>query len=129
MKVLSSIKPEFAIKIFDGLKKYEYRRVIFKNKNVNKVIVYASSPARLIIGEFEIEDIIHDELPVLWAKTKSHAGISKRRFSEYFADKSKGYAIKVKTTRMYDAPLPLTSLMVSSPPQSFAYLGEPEEPS
>lgn len=122
MRVLLSIKPEFATKIFDGLKKYEYRRVIFKNKNVNKVIVYASSPARLIIGEFEIEDIIHDELPVLWAKTKSHAGISERRFSEYFADKSEGYAIKVKTPKRYERPLPLNSVTLSPPPQSFVYL-------
>ncbi len=122
MKVLLSIKPEFATKIFEGLKKYEYRRVIFKNKNVNKVIVYASSPSKLIIGEFEIEEIIHDELPVLWAKTRSHAGISERIFSEYFADKSKGYAIKVKAPRIYDKPKTLKSLMVSSPPQSFAYL-------
>lgn len=122
MNVLLSIKPEFATKIFDGLKKYEYRRIIFKNKNVNKVIVYASNPTRLIIGEFEIEDILHDELPVLWAKTKSHAGISKRRFFEYFTNKSKGYAIKVKAAKVYNTPLPLNSLLVSTPPQSFMYL-------
>lgn len=122
MKVLLSIKPEFATKIFDGLKKYEYRRIIFKNKNVNTVIVYASNPTRLIIGEFEIEDILHEELPVLWAKTKSHAGISKRRFFEYFTNKSKGYAIKVKAAKAYNTPLPLNSLLVSTPPQSFMYL-------
>ena len=124
MRVLLSIKPEFALKIFEGSKRYEYRRTIFKNREVNKVIVYASNPIRRIIGEFEIEDILHDELPVLWVKTRSHAGISKKRFFRYFANKNKGYAIKVKTTRMYDEPLPLNSLMVSSPPQSFMYLWE-----
>ena len=122
MRVLLSIKPEFATKIFDGSKKYEYRRIIFKNKNVNKVIVYASSPTSLIIGEFEIDGIIDDELPALWEQTKSHAGISERRFSEYFADKSRGYAIKVKTPRKYERPLRLNSVTVSSPPQSFVYL-------
>ena len=123
MRVLLSIKPEFATKIFDGSKKYEYRRIIFKNKNVNKVIVYASSPTSLIIGEFEIDDIIHDELPALWARTKSHAGISERGFSEYFTDKSRGYAIKVKTPKRYQQPLPLHSVTLSPPPQSFVYLG------
>ena len=34
MKVLLSIKPEFAEKIFDGTKLYEFRRSIFKNKNI-----------------------------------------------------------------------------------------------
>lgn len=122
MRLLLSIRPEFALKIFDGSKRYEYRRAIFKNYEANRVVVYASDPIRRVIGEFEIEDIIHDELQALWAKTKSHAGISKTRFYEYFTNKSKGYAIKVKSTRTYDAPLPLNSFMVSSPPQSFMYL-------
>ncbi|MFC1937013.1 ASCH domain-containing protein [Chloroflexota bacterium] len=122
MRVLLSIKPEFALKIFDGSKRYEYRRAIFKNPEVKRVIVYASDPIKQIIGEFEIEDILHEEPQSLWVKTKRHAGISQKRFFEYFANKSKGYAIKVKETRMYNAPLPLDSLMVSSPPQSFMYL-------
>ena len=122
MRVLLSIKPEFALKIFNGSKRYEFRRAIFKNRNVDRVIVYASNPTKLIIGEFEIEDIIHDELPDLWAKTKSRAGISKKRFFDYFINRCKGYAIEVKTTRMYDNPVSLNSLMVSSPPQSFMYL-------
>ena len=125
MRVLLSIKPEFALKIFSGSKRYEYRRAIFKNREVSNVIVYASNPIRRIIGEFEIEDILHDELPVLWAKTKNHAGISKEKFLKYFTDKSKGYAIKVKSTRIYDDPLPLNSFMVTSPPQSFLYLRKP----
>lgn len=123
MKVLLSIKPEFALKIFDGSKRYEYRRAIFKNQGVSRVIVYASDPIKQIIGEFEIEDILHEEPRSLWVKTKHHAGISEKKFFDYFANKSKGYAIKVKETRMYNAPLPLNSFMVSSPPQSFMYLG------
>ena len=122
MKVLLSIKPEFALKIFDGSKRYEYRRAIFKNQEVNRVIVYASDPIKQIIGEFEIEDILHEEPQSLWVKTKRHAGISKKRFFNYFTNKSKGYAIKVKATRVYDDPLPLSSFMISSPPQSYMYL-------
>ena len=122
MKVLLSIKPEFALKIFDGSKKYEYRRSIFKRNEVNIVVVYASDPIKKVIGEFEIGDILHEEPDELWANTKNHAGISKGRFLEYFTNKAKGYAIKVKSTRMYDTPLPLKSFMVSSPPQSFMYL-------
>ncbi len=122
MRVLLSIKPEFALRIFDGSKRYEYRRTIFKRSEVKTVVVYASEPIKQVIGEFEIEDILHDELQVLWVKTKNHAGISENCFLKYFTNKSKGYAIKVKTSRMYDEPLLLNSLMVSSPPQSFVYL-------
>ena len=122
MKVLLSIKPEFALKILDGSKRYEYRRAIFKNQEISGVIVYASDPIKRIIGEFEIEEILHDNPQMLWTKTKSHAGISEKRFFDYFTNKPKGYAIKIKVSRKYDAPLPLNSFMVSSPPQSFMYI-------
>ena len=122
MRVLLSIKPEFALKLFNGSKGYEYRRVIFKNHEVSRVIVYASDPIKQIIGEFEIEDILHEELQSLWIKTKHQAGISEKRFFDYFTNKSKGYAIKVKATRVYNDPLPLSSFMISSPPQSYMYL-------
>jgi len=122
MKVLLSIKPEFALKIFDGSKRYEYRRTIFKRVEVKTVVVYASDPIKKVIGEFDIGDILHEEPQVLWAKTGEQAGITRKRFLEYFADKMKGYAIKVKETRIYDTPVPLNKLMVSWPPQSFMYL-------
>ena len=122
MRVLLSIKPEFALKIFEGSKRYEYRRAIFKNTEVKKIVVYASNPVRRVIGEFEVEAILHNELQLLWTMTNSHAGVSKKRFFDYFTNKSKGYAIKIKKARMYDTPLSLNSFTVSSPPQSFMYL-------
>ena len=36
MKVLLSIKPEYVDKIFSGEKRYEYRKSMFKNKNIDK---------------------------------------------------------------------------------------------
>jgi len=122
MKVLLSIKPEFASKIFEGSKKYEYRRTIFKRTGVTTIVVYVSNPIKKVIGEFEIEGIIQEEPQSLWEKTGQQGGISKERFLNYFENKTKGYAIKVRDARMYDAPVPLYKLMVASPPQSFAYL-------
>jgi predicted transcriptional regulator len=122
MKVLLSIKPEFALKIFNGTKKYEYRRSIFKRAEVTRVVVYASHPIKKVIGEFEIGGILHDKPKALWAITKRHAGISEKRFMEYFINRHSGYAIKVKSIKMYDAPLSLDSFTVLSPPQSFVYL-------
>ena len=55
MKVMISIKPEFADKIFTGIKKYEFRKVLFKNNDIDTVIVYASSPVQKVIGEFKIK--------------------------------------------------------------------------
>jgi predicted transcriptional regulator len=122
MKVLLSIKPEFATKIFEGSKKYEYRRSIFKRNDVTTIVVYASDPVKKVIGEFEIGGIIQDKPLKLWEQTGEHAGISKELFLNYFKDKNCGYAIKVKNTKFYETPFLLDRLMVSYPPQSFLYL-------
>jgi len=122
MRVLLSIKPEFAIKIFDGSKRYEYRRTIFKRAEVTTVVVYASHPIKSVIGEFDIGEIIHSEPHELWMKTGDQSGITEDSFLKYFENKEKGYAIKVKKARRYDAPMALRNLMVQWPPQSFTYL-------
>lgn len=122
MKVLLSIKPEFAEKIFDGTKLYEFRRSIFKNKNINTVVVYASSPVQRVIGEFEIDTIINSEIHRLWEETKDFSGISENFFFEYFSNKEKGFAIKIKRTKLYKKPLSLKDDFNASPPQSFMYL-------
>jgi predicted transcriptional regulator len=122
MKILLSIKPEFALKIFEGSKRYEFRRIIFKRKGIRKVLVYASSPISEIIGEFEIADILSDEPERLWIKTKDQAGISEKKFFHYFCNTNKGYAIKVSNYEMYDKPILLDDLFIASPPQSFMYL-------
>jgi len=122
MKVLLSIKPEFAEKIFEGTKKYEFRRSVFKNKNVKTVVVYASSPIQRVIGEFEIDSILNDELSSLWNTTKDYSGISKNFFFEYFSNKEKGYAIKIKKTKKYKKPLSIKDDFNATPPQSFMYL-------
>lgn len=123
MKVLLAIKPEFAEKIFEGSKKFEFRKVIFKNENVKVVVIYASSPMQKVIGEFEIEKVIALEPEILWEKTKKHSGITKEYFDSYFTDKEEGFAIKIKNLKKYRKPKCLKAdFNISSPPQSFLYL-------
>lgn len=124
MKVVLSIKPEFASKIFDGSKKFEFRKSIFKNKEVKSIIVYASSPVQQVIGEFEIEDILNYDLDTLWNMTQEYSGISEEFYYKYFADKEQGFAIKIKRTKKYRKPKCLKTDFNLSPPQSFAYLSE-----
>jgi predicted transcriptional regulator len=121
MKVVLSIKPEFAYKIFDGSKKYEFRKAIFKNDKIKTVIVYASSPVQQVIGEFEIEKIILHDIDTLWYLTQHYSGISEDYFYQYFADKEIGYAIKIKKTKKYKIPKCLRADFNLLPPQSFAY--------
>lgn len=122
MKVLLSIKPEFAEKIFNGTKKFEFRRSIFKRQTIKKVVVYASSPVQKVIGEFEIDQILSLAPESLWEKTHLHSGITENYFFEYFGDKEIGHAIKVKNIKRYKNPLCLKKDFNTIPPQSFLYL-------
>ncbi|MFT3884859.1 MAG: ASCH domain-containing protein [Flavobacteriales bacterium] len=122
MKVLMSIKPEFASKIFDGSKRYEFRRMIFKQPAVKKVVVYASSPVQKVIGEFEIESILEHPPQELWDRTHEGAGISKDYFMAYFGDKGMGYAIRIKAAKRYRKPKCLKADYNLKPPQSYLYL-------
>lgn len=121
MKVLLSIKPEFANKIFEGTKRFEFRKSIFK-KDVKTIVVYASSPLQQVIGEFEVERILHLELDELWDITHKESGISENFFYKYFEDKERGYAIEIKNVKKYDEPQNLKEDYNLLPPQSFAYL-------
>jgi predicted transcriptional regulator len=122
MRVLLSIKPEFAFKIFEGKKKFEFRKVIFKNPNIKTVVVYASSPVQQVIGEFEIDNILTLHPNQLWEMTEQHSGISEDFFNTYFADRKVGHAIKIKKVKKYKTPLNLKENFNVVPPQSYVYL-------
>lgn len=122
MKVLLSIKPEFAMKIFDGTKKYEFRRILFKNSDVRKVIVYASAPISRVIGEFDIETVIQKEVQELWNETAELSGITKDFYDSYFEGKEEGFAIKVKKAKRYKTDFCIQEKFGKRAPQSFVYV-------
>lgn len=123
MKALLAIKPEFVKKIFSGIKKYEYRKVIF-TKKVAKVIIYASSPVSKVVGEFTIDSIVKGKPNKVWEETKNYAGITESYFKDYFKGKDTAYAIKIKDCCKYSKPLSLKEIGVQYVPQSFVYLKE-----
>lgn len=121
MIALLSIKPEFVALIFDGTKKFEFRRVIFKNP-VKTIVVYCSAPVQLIVGEFEVDGVLTADLDELWRATKHGSGLSPELFYSYFSAKDRGHAIKIGKVHRYRFPKPLTEVYHAPPPQSFAYL-------
>jgi predicted transcriptional regulator len=123
MKILLSIKPEFADKIFNGSKRFEFRKNIFKNKSVRTVVVYVTRPVGNIVGEFDINEIINDEPKVLWKRTHEFAGITKDFFDAYFRGRERAFALAIGDVRKYEEPfLPEDLIENFTPPQSFMYL-------
>src|SRR5258708_25925479 len=84
--ILLSIKPEFVEKIFSGLKRYEFRRVMFKSKSVTKVVVYASPPVHRVLGEFEVGGVLALNSTKLSQQTQQFSGNPKNYSDNYFED-------------------------------------------
>ena len=110
-------------KIFAGLKKYEFRRVIFKSQAVSRIIIYASSPVKRVVGGFEVGAILTLGKGKLWHRTKRHSWDRKAFFDAYFRGRKICFAIKIKGPRRYESPMLLQHLCdAAHPPQSFMYL-------
>lgn len=123
INVLLSIKPEFAASIFSGDKKFEFRKAIFKNVSVRKAYVYASRPIGLVIGEFEIKEIISSDPESLWKETMNAAGISKVFFDKYFDGRHVAHALRIGAAICYKKPKTLMEMFsINRPPQSFMYI-------
>jgi len=121
MKVILSIKPKYVERILSGKKKYEFRKVIFKEP-VDEVIIYASSPVKKFVATFKIGAIIKDEPSSLWIKCNGDSGIAKNEFFEYFKDQNYGFAIKIEKLIKFDQPIhpkKIDSDFIA--PQSFKY--------
>lgn len=123
MKILLSIKPEFVEQIFNGNKRFEYRKSIFANKAINSVIIYSTMPVGLIVGEFEISRVLEDTPEKIWEDTEKQSGISKSFYDAYFENRNKAYALKIGKLKKYKVPInPYQIFENFTPPQSFRYL-------
>ena len=122
-KVLLSIKPKYADLILSGEKIYEIRRRAWGILDIKTVILYASAPVCMVVGEFElwhyIEKMVHQFTD---AEIKA-ACLTVEEFEKYAGIRSpisdrKATLIKVKAPIRYENPYPLTR----RPPQNFCYI-------
>ncbi|WP_209674796.1 ASCH domain-containing protein [Methanolinea mesophila] len=125
MRVLLSIKPQYADKILCGLKKYEFRKIIFKNEDIREIVIYSSSPTKKIVGTCAIGSVIEDRPMVLWEMFKEVSGICEEEFFSYFNGKEKGYAIEIEEINRFERPVdPREFNEKFVPPQSFQYIND-----
>jgi predicted transcriptional regulator len=122
MKVLLSIKPEYANKIFSGEKRFEFRKRAFRNIEVHTVVVYSTMPVGRIIGEFTIKHIHQDSPDSIWSKTEKYSGIKEDFFREYYFGRDLAVAIEVDKPILYKKAInPKEEYKDFTAPQSFMY--------
>lgn len=124
MKVLLSIKPEFVRKIFEGSKKFEFRKSLFQKKGVKHVIIYASFPVKRVVGEFEIIGVLSGNVDDIWNKTKEFSGISNEFYRSYFQGKRTANAIVIGNVTIFNNFKCLADYNIKQAPQSFCYIDD-----
>lgn len=121
-KILMPINPEYVDKILSGNKKYEYRKIKAKRKNIDKMVIYSTSPIMRVVAEVDVEGIIEASPEKLWEQTKEYSGITKDFYSKYYKNKENAIAYKLGNIKVYDKPKKLCDIGINYVPQSFIYL-------
>lgn len=123
MKILLSIKPQFANKILSGEKGFEFRKSLPKHGNIETVVIYATKPVGKIVGEFSVASIVSNSPDNLWEITKDKAGITQKFFSDYFSGREVAHAFKVGSVKKYENQINIEDFCDKKvPPQSFFYI-------
>lgn len=125
--VLLSIKPKYADLILAGSKRVEFRRS-WAAQNVRVIVLYASSPVKMIVGAVEVDEVIVGSPSSLWKTcTERGGGLTRKELMSYFAGKSKGVAVLLgKVIKPVENVKPTDVINNFVPPQSFRYLAATE---
>ena len=121
-RILMPINPEYVDEILAGRKKYEYRKIKAKRNNIDKIIIYSTSPIMKVVAEVDIKEILEEEPEKLWEMTKNESGITKEFYNKYYKNKNTAIAYKLGTIKVYDEPKNLNDIGINYVPQSFVYL-------
>lgn len=129
---LISIMSYYAKQIFDGTKKFEFRKSGLKESDMNKpIFVYSAKGDKAIIGTMEVSRV-HKANP---AEILKITGYDKRsdgkEIKDYFMGKEYAYALEISKTKKFAKPLTLKEMRKFEPslqlPQYYAYI-KPSSP-
>lgn len=119
--ILLSIKPEYVAKILAGTKKYEYRKRLAQTES-NIMLVYSTSPVMKVVAKVEICNTLSAAPSTLWEQTKNEAGISRRKYREYFKGCKTAHAYKLGKVEVFETPKELSEFNITVAPQSYMYV-------
>lgn len=119
--MLLSINPKHVENILSGNKQVEFRKVRCRPE-VDKIIIYSTSPIMKVVGEADVIDVIIDQPERVWKLTSKYAGISKQFYDKYYQNKEFAVAYRLGSVKKYKKPLTLADFGINFAPQSFVYV-------
>lgn len=122
--LLMSIKTKYANQIFDGTKKFEFRRKSIGDKNCNKKIyIYSSEKDKSIIGYIIVDKILKGDLDFILKATDY---VDSQDIIDYFSGRDECFALHISNYYKFLKPLKLEDIRASYErfviPQFYRYI-------
>ena len=127
-RLLISMRPEYAERVFAGKKQVEIRRRFSEKWLGSKMVVYGTQPLAALMGEVTVSGVTSGSPGVIWERFGGRTGCSHEEFAEYAGDTPQVYAIELNDAKPYLCPLNTYEIakMINvdelRPPQSFLEL-------
>jgi predicted transcriptional regulator len=124
--LLVSVRPHYAELLLDGSKTVELRRVRPRAALGTLVLIYASSPARSLVGMGRVAAIHAADQDAVWRSHGEYTGVTREEYDAYFEGCKTAVAITLSDVKRLKRPRMLAELRHKyhgfRPPQSFRYL-------
>ena len=122
--ILLSIREVYFERIARGEKRYEFRKRLPRGMEQGmKVAVYCTKPVSRIVAWFSVGGLLSGTPQSIWRRTKTAAGIERKKYMEYFHGKNVANAIVIRKLWLLKKPISLKELGgVKSAPQFFVRL-------
>lgn len=119
--IVLPIKPIYAGRIYDGIKKYEFRKRLC-HRDIKRIYLYETAPVGKVTGYAEVKEKIHDTPLMLWKKTAEYAGIDYADYMEYFKGVHAAGAYALGNIYRFEHGKNLLEFNLSYIPQSYVYI-------
>lgn len=124
-----AVKPEYAYKLISGEKDIELRKTKPHVQAGDYAIIYASAPAKVVLGYGKIKRIILCSPQEMWASFSSRLGIKEQDYLMYYKNSNKSVGIEFEMIKPIK-PISLSELRCVDPnfhpPQIYRYVSNEE---
>lgn len=128
--ILMSIITYYCNQIFNGTKKYEFRKSPLPNDSLNKKIyIYSAKDEKAIVGYFKVSKVLTGTTEQILKLTGYYDSEDKEDIENYFGkDNLKCYALEISEVKRFDSPIYLKDIRQFDPkislPQYYKYIYE-----
>lgn len=124
-----AVKPEYAYKLISGEKDIELRKTKPHVQAGDYAIIYASAPAKVVLGYGKIKRIILCSPQEMWDNFSTRLGIKEQDYLMYYKNSNKSVGIEFEMIKTIN-PISLAELRRVDPnfhpPQIYRYVSNEE---